>query len=56
MLSLAREIKAQTHLTVVTAAVNVATILSKDSNIDVVQLEGYLEIAQYPWLDLLLKE
>ncbi len=42
MLSLAREIKAQTHLTVVTAAVNVATILSKDSNIDVVQLGGIL--------------
>jgi len=42
VLSLARDIKTTTHLTVVTAAVNVATVLSKDKNIDVVQLGGIL--------------
>ena len=42
MLSLAREIKTNTHLTVVTAAVNVASILSRDKNIDVIQLGGIL--------------
>lgn len=42
VLSLAREIITSTHLTVVTAAVNVATVLAKDPNIDVVQLGGIL--------------
>jgi len=42
VLSLARDIQTTTHLTVVTAAVNVATVLSKDKNIDVVQLGGIL--------------
>ena len=42
VLSLAREITTATHLTVVTAAVNVATVLSKEKNIDVVQLGGIL--------------
>ncbi len=41
-LSLAREIKTENHLTVVTAAVNVASILSRDKNIDIVQLGGVL--------------
>lgn len=40
MLSLAREIQAKGHLTAITAAVNVASILSKDKNIDVIQLGG----------------
>lgn len=42
MLSLAREIQAKGHLTAITAAVNVASILSKDKNIDVIQLGGML--------------
>lgn len=40
MLYLAREIEAKGHLTVITAAVPVASILSQDRNIDVVQLGG----------------
>ncbi|MFA6335563.1 MAG: DeoR/GlpR family DNA-binding transcription regulator [Bacteroidales bacterium] len=42
VLSLAREIKTNSNLTVVTAAVNVASILSRDKNIDVIQLGGIL--------------
>ncbi len=42
VLSLAREIKVTSHLTVVTAAVNVAAILCRDKNIDVIQLGGIL--------------
>jgi len=42
VLSLAREIKNKNHLTVVTAAVNVSSILSRDKNIDVIQLGGIL--------------
>lgn len=40
MLSLAREIQAKGHLTAITAAVNVASVLSKDKDIDVIQLGG----------------
>ncbi len=40
MLFFAREIKTEGHLTAITAAVNVASILSKDRNIDVIQLGG----------------
>jgi len=42
VLALAREIKAPTHLTVITAATNIASILCRDSNIDVIQLGGIL--------------
>lgn len=42
MLSLAREITAKGHLTAITAAVNVASILARDKNIDVIQLGGLL--------------
>ncbi len=42
VMSLAREIRTNTHLTVITAAVNVASILAKDRNIEVVQLGGIL--------------
>lgn len=42
VLSFAREISTTTHLTVITASVNVANVLSNDTNIDVVQLGGIL--------------
>ncbi len=42
MLSLAREIKSVQHLTVITSAANAASILSKDPNIDVILLGGFL--------------
>lgn len=42
VMSLAREIRPSTHLTVVTAALNVASILSKDDHIEVIQLGGIL--------------
>ena len=40
MLFLAREIKAQGRLTVITSAVNIVPILVRDHNVDVVQLGG----------------
>ena len=40
MLFLAREIKAQGRLTVITSAINVVPILTRDQNVDVVQLGG----------------
>jgi len=42
VLALAREIKVPTHLTVITAATNIASILCMDNNIDVIQLGGLL--------------
>ena len=42
VLALAREIHAKGHLTAITAAVNVASILTRDKNIDVIQLGGPL--------------
>jgi DeoR family transcriptional regulator of aga operon len=40
MLYLAREIKAQGRLTVITSAINIVPILTRDRNVDVVQLGG----------------
>ena len=40
MLFLAREIKAQGRLTVITSAINIVPILTRDHNVDVVQLGG----------------
>lgn len=42
VLALAKEIKTCTHLTVVTASVSVSSVLSRDKNIDVIQLGGIL--------------
>lgn len=42
MMAFAREIVAKEHLTAITAAINVAMILAKDSKVDIIQLGGVL--------------
>ena len=42
MMALAREIEVKEHLTAITAAINVAMILAKNKNIDIIQLGGIL--------------
>lgn len=42
MHAFARQIKAQEHLTVITAAINVTSILSRDKDIEIIQLGGFV--------------
>ena len=42
MHALARQIQAQGHLTVITAAINVTNILARNPNIDIIQLGGFV--------------
>jgi len=60
VLALAREIKVDSHLTVITAATNVASILCGNKNIDVIQLGGILrnssESAVGPFAEQMIQE
>lgn len=57
--ALAREIRPQDHLTAITAALNVATILAKEKDIDVIQLGGVLRNSSVsavgPYAEMMLR-